>query len=52
MKTEKLIDAFEAVLYAGGEPISNYRLSQVFEITPVKVVKIMDSLGEKMQKKR
>ncbi len=49
MNTEKLISAFEAVLYAGGEPISIDRLSQVFEITPVKVVKIMDALGEKMK---
>jgi len=50
MNTEQLINAFEAVLYAGGEPISIDRLSQVFEITPVRVVKIMDALQEKMQK--
>lgn len=50
MNTEKLVNAFEAVLYAGGEPVSIDRLSQVFEITPVKVVKIMDALAEKMQK--
>ena len=50
MNTEKLINAFEAVLYAGGEPISIDRLSQVFEITPEKVVKIMEELAKKMQK--
>ena len=41
MKTEKLIAGFEAVLYAGGEPVSIDRLSQIFEITPEKVVKTM-----------
>lgn len=50
MNTEKLINALEAVLYAGGEPISIDRLSQVFEITPEKVVKIMEELAKKMQK--
>lgn len=50
MKTEKLIEAFEAVLFAGGEPISIERLSQVFEITPEKAVEIMELLASKMRK--
>lgn len=49
MKIEKLIAGFEAVLYAGGEPISIERLSQVFEMTPEKVVKIMEKLEEKIK---
>lgn len=50
MKTEKLIEAFEAVLFAGGEPISIDRLSQTFEITPEKAVEVMELLGAKMRK--
>ena len=52
MKTEKLVAAFEAVLYAGGEPVSIDRLSQIFEITPEKVVKTMEMLEEKMIKNK
>lgn len=48
MTTEQLVSAFEAVLYAGGEPISIDRLSQVFEIPPEKVTEVMDALAEKM----
>lgn len=50
MKTAKLIEAFEAVLFAGGEPISIERLSQVFEITPEKSVEVMEMLANKMKK--
>ena len=50
MKTEQLISAFEAVLYASGEPMSIERFSQVFEIAPEKVVSIMEKLAEKMKK--
>ena len=49
MKTEKLIAGLEAVLYAGGEPVSIERLSQVFDITPEKVVKAMEKLSEKLK---
>ncbi len=48
MKTEQLIAGFEAVLYAGGEPVSIERLSQVFEIKPEKVVKTMELLEKKL----
>ena len=50
MKSEKLIEAFEAVLFAGGEPTSIERLSQVFEITPEKTVETMERLAAKMRK--
>lgn len=50
MNINKLIPAFEAVLYAGGEPLSIERFAQVFEISPDKVVKVMDALAEKMEK--
>ncbi len=49
MKTKDLISAAEAVLFAGGEPISIDRLSQVFEITPEKVVLVMDELALKLE---
>lgn len=52
MKTEKLIAGFEAVLYAGGDPVSIDRFSQIFEITPEKVVKTMELLSEKMEKNK
>lgn len=50
MKTEKLIEAFEAVLFAGGEPISIDRLAQTFEITPEKALEVMELLNAKMRK--
>ena len=50
MNKSELIKAFEAVLFAGGEPMSIERFSQVFEISPEEVVETMDSLAEKMQK--
>jgi len=52
MKTEQLISAFEAVLYASGEPMSIERFSQVFEITPEKVVSVMEKLEEKMKQNK
>lgn len=48
MKTKELISAFEAVLFAGGEPISIDRLSQVFDIPPEKVVSVMEELEHKL----
>lgn len=50
MTTKELIKAFEAVLFASGEPLSIDRFIQVFEITPEKTVEIMESLSEKYQK--
>ncbi len=50
MNKQQLINAFEAVLYAGGEPISIERLSQVFEISPEEVTDTAEALSEKMIK--
>ena len=50
MKKEQLIEAFEAVLYAGGEPVSIERLSQIFEISPKEVINVMEALSERMLK--
>lgn len=50
MIKQQLINAFEAVLYAGGEPISIERLSQVFEISPEEVTETAEALTEKMKK--
>ena len=38
MTMSELTSAFEAVLFSGGEPQSIDRFSQVFDITPEKVV--------------
>lgn len=48
MKIKELVKAFEAVLFASGEPMSIERLSSVFEITPEKVVEVADLLNEKL----
>ena len=50
MKTDDLVRAFEAVLFAGGEPTSIERFSQVFDITPEEVVDVMEKLEKKMKK--
>ncbi len=44
MNNKELTRAFEAVLFASGEPISIDRLAQTFEIKPEKVVEIMNCL--------
>ena len=45
MNNQKTVAAFEAVLFASGEPISIERLSQIFEIKPEKVQEIAELLG-------
>ena len=50
MTKNELVKAFEAVLFASGEPLSIDRFTQVFEITPNKTVEIMDMLAEKLKK--
>lgn len=52
MKTEELISAFEAVLFAGGEPLSIDRFAQVFEIEPEEVVKVMEALEQRLKKNK
>ncbi len=49
MKKEELISAFEAVLFAGGEPLSIDRFAQVFEIEPEEVVETMEALEQKLK---
>lgn len=51
MTTAELIPAFEAVLFSGGEPLSIDRFSQVFDITPEKVVEVMEALSKRLNAK-
>lgn len=48
----ELTSAFEAVLFSGGEPQSIDRFSQVFDITPEKVVKVMESLEKRLNEQK
>lgn len=48
MTTAELIPAFEAVLFSGGEPLSIERFSQVFDISPERVVEVMDALAKRL----
>lgn len=50
MKKEELISAFEAVLFASGEPMSIERLSLVFDISPEDVVDTVEILEENYRK--
>lgn len=49
MTTKEMIKAFEAVLFASGEPLSIDRFTQVFEITPEKTVEVMETLAQKYE---
>ena len=49
MKQTELVKAFEAVLFASGEPMSIDRLANVFEITPEKVVQTAETLSKKYE---
>ena len=48
MTTAELMPAFEAVLFSGGEPLSIERFSQVFDISPERVVEVMEALSKKL----
>lgn len=50
MNNKELLSAFEAVLFASGEPMSIERFAQVFEITPDEVIKVMEELSKKLKK--
>lgn len=50
MNKKELISAFEAVLFASGEPMSIERFSEVFEISPDEVIEVMDALSQKLIK--
>ena len=50
MKNNELVSAFEAVLFASGEPMSIERLGLLFDITPEAVVETANKLSEKLEK--
>ena len=50
MNKKELLSAFEAVLFASGEPMSIERFSLVFEISPEEVIETMDELSKKLNK--
>ena len=52
MTMSELTYAFEAVLFSGGEPQSIDRFSQVFDITPEKVVKVMEALEKRLNEQK
>ena len=52
MTMSELTSANEAVLFSGGEPQSIDRFSQVFDITPEKVVKVMESLEKRLNEQK
>lgn len=52
MTMPELTSAFEAVLFSGGEPQSIDRFSQVFDITPEKVVKVMEALEKRLNEQK
>ena len=47
---KELLPALEAVLFAGGEPISAARLVKVFEIEPDELGELLAALGESLDK--
>ncbi len=49
MNNENLISAVEAVLFAGGEPVSLNRLCQVFEKDPKTIKAALQGLQERLQ---
>lgn len=50
MKATEFVPAFEALLYASGEPLSIERIAQVFDIEVETVNDVMNVLKTKMQK--
>ena len=52
MKKDEMISAFEALLFASGEPISIERVAQVFEIEPEEVVSVMENLSDRLKKNK
>ncbi len=52
MNREETLSAIEAVLFASGESISIERLSQVFEMPPEKIEKLVAVLSERIDKNK
>ncbi len=46
-----LVNALEAVLFAGGEPVSVEKLAQIFDITKNEVMFVVDALEERLNQK-
>jgi segregation and condensation protein B len=46
-----LVNALEAVLFAGGDPVSIDRLAQIFDITKVEVGLVIDELEDRLKNK-
>ncbi|MBR3836649.1 MAG: SMC-Scp complex subunit ScpB [Clostridia bacterium] len=46
-----LVNALEAVLFAGGDPVTVERLAQIFDITKLEVGVIVDELEERLSHK-
>lgn len=49
MNKDMLVSAVEAVLFAGGEPLSLQRLCQVFDKTPEQIREALDILAKRLQ---
>ncbi|MEE1047314.1 MAG: SMC-Scp complex subunit ScpB, partial [Clostridia bacterium] len=49
MTLNEMIPAFEAVLFASGEPVEIDRFCQIFEIDDETVVKVMDMLADRYE---
>ena len=46
-----LVNALEAVLFAGGEPVTLERLAQIFDITKVEISLVIDELESRLSSK-
>lgn len=52
MNKQQTLSAAEAVLFSSGEPMSIERLSQVLEIQPEKIEKLMDELSLRLDEQK
>lgn len=50
MTVNEMIPAFEAVLFASGEPVETDRFCQIFEVDDETVTKVMDMLADRYEK--
>lgn len=49
MKINDMVSALEAVLFAGGEPVSSARLCEVFEVDDETLAKVLKLLSNKLE---
>jgi segregation and condensation protein B len=52
MTINEMIPAFEAILFASGEPVETERFCEVFEIDDETVEKVMDMLSDRLEKQQ